>query len=71
MTPTLINICDNSSNVFCSFLVKKSGVFTASDGAEISPLFLSSYSAFVKCFRPFMAIKSIGCLFLPAIKIAS
>ena len=45
-----------------SFFNKKSGGFTLSAGAAISAFFLSTYSAIVKCFRPFSAIRSTGSL---------
>ena len=52
----------SSSNFSRSFFNKNAGGFTSSAGAVTSDCLRSVYSSIVKCFRPFAAIKSIGCL---------
>ena len=54
---------ENSFAIFRMFLgVKYDGGLTLSHGAVTSAFFRASISAFVRCFRPFITTKSVGCL---------
>ena len=59
-------ISSNSFAIFRNFFfcsgVKYDGGFTLSFGATTSAFFRASISAFVRCFRPFITTKSVGCL---------